>query len=140
MAKKQEVCSFCGKKSEDYPELKFIKSDYDEEVFICEDCLCTAHDIVSDTDVDTITVDALEQLAKSNPGLSEKFTLHTPSEIYKYLSEYVIGQESAKEIISVAAYNHYKHLKYIRDNKDNSKAIELERSNILIAGSTGAGL
>lgn len=140
MAKKQVVCSFCGKKSEDYPEIKFIESDYDDEVYICEDCLCTAHDIVTDTDVDTITVDALEQLAKSNPGLNENFVLHTPSEIYKHLSEYVIGQESAKEIISVAAYNHYKHLKYLNDNKNNPKAIELERSNILIAGSTGAGL
>ena len=138
MVKKEEICAFCGKKITDYPELRFIKSDYDANILICEDCINTANAVVNDTD--DIAVDFIPGFKESFiPEEETTFVLHTPTEIRNYLSEYIIGQETGKEIISVASYNHYKHLKYLKDNVNNDKSIELERSNILLAGSTGSG-
>jgi ATP-dependent Clp protease ATP-binding subunit ClpX len=74
---------------------------------------------------------------KQNSPKDEYYVLPKPSEIHKYLDDYIIGQDSAKKIISVAVYNHYKRILYLASNPDSE--IELEKSNILLIGPTGTG-
>ncbi len=112
---KEPRCSFCGKK---YSEAgKLIAGP--NEVYICEDCIKRAY-----------------QLIKSDESARIKVNLKNlplPHEIHKKLDEYIIGQEEAKRIISVAAYNHYKRI--FANNDD----INIEKSNILLIGPTGSG-
>ena len=114
--KKNLTCSFCGKGQE---EVKKLIAGPD--VFICDECisLCTniIHDDFSHNDSDSTPIP-------------------TPQSIYDTLNEYIIGQEQAKRILSVAVYNHYKRLHY---NDSSFADIELSKSNILLIGPTGSG-
>jgi len=113
-------CSFCGKSQQEVPKLIAGPS-----VYICDECVDLCNEIIKD--------EFEESLA------DDETSLPTPKTIHDYLNEYVIGQEHAKKVLSVAVYNHYKR---VRANLNKSKAkdaIELSKSNILLVGPTGSG-
>ncbi len=111
-------CSFCGKSQHEVKKLIAGPS-----VFICDECIDLCNDIIRDE----TTSDAGTAGAKSD--------LPTPREIGAILDQYVIGQDKAKRILSVAVYNHYKRLKHLSAKDD----VELAKSNILLIGPTGSG-
>lgn len=113
--KEQQFCSFCGKSV--YEVKKLVSG---RGVCICDECINLCNDIMADDKQTQITKDA------------EK--LPTPSQIYKFLNEYVIGQDEAKRTLSVAVYNHYK-----RNSAAIASNVEIQKSNILMIGSTGTG-
>lgn len=114
---KQLFCSFCGKNQSEVKKLIAGPS-----VYICDECVSLCNDIIK------------EDLSEKDSEESEK-KLPIPSEIKSILDEYVIGQEQAKKILSVAVYNHYKKLK----NAGTKDDVELGKSNILLLGPTGSG-
>lgn len=114
-------CSFCGKSQHEVRKLIAGPS-----VFICDECIELCNDIIREE----MQGDEATKLVKSD--------LPVPREIYQTLDQYVIGQDSAKKILSVAVYNHYKRLKN-EVKADDVDAIELSKSNILLIGPTGSG-
>ena len=114
-------CSFCGKSQHEVRKLIAGPS-----VFICDECIELCNDIIREE----MQGDEAAQLVKSN--------LPVPHEINQILNQYVIGQEAAKKILSVAVYNHYKRLKSVT-KADEADDIELSKSNILLIGPTGSG-
>ncbi len=113
-------CSFCGKSQH---EVKNLIAG--ETAFICDECITACGDIIQ------------QELKSGKPvelGSTGGVTLLTPREIFAALDDYVIGQEKAKRILSVAVYNHYKRL-----NSQNEGDVELSKSNILLIGPTGSG-
>jgi ATP-dependent Clp protease ATP-binding subunit ClpX len=110
-------CSFCGKSQHEVKKLIAGPS-----VFICDECIDLCNDIIRDE-----TTSETTGAAKSD--------LPTPREIGAILDQYVIGQDKAKRILSVAVYNHYKRLKHLGTKDD----VELAKSNILLIGPTGSG-
>ena len=111
----QQFCSFCGKSV--YEVKKLVSG---RGVCICDECINLCNDIMAD--------DKQIQVAK------ESADLPTPSQIYNFLNEYVIGQDDAKRTLSVAVYNHYK-----RNSAAIASNVEIQKSNILMIGSTGTG-
>jgi ATP-dependent Clp protease ATP-binding subunit ClpX len=109
-------CTFCGKGQEDVRKLIAGPS-----VYICDECVDLCNDIIEE-EVKEDEVEVLE-------------VLPSPLEIFNQLDEYVIGQEKAKKILSVAVYNHYKRLRSNAKKDD----IELQKSNVLLLGPTGSG-
>ncbi|MCP3674470.1 MAG: ATP-dependent Clp protease ATP-binding subunit ClpX [Gammaproteobacteria bacterium] len=114
-------CSFCGKSQHEVRKLIAGPS-----VFICDECVELCNDIIREEVQETITE-------------SEEARLPKPLEIHTSLNEYVIGQEFAKKVLSVAVYNHYKRLNYDERNAKNNEDVELGKSNILLLGPTGSG-
>ncbi|MCU0929129.1 MAG: AAA family ATPase, partial [Burkholderiaceae bacterium] len=112
-------CSFCGKSQHEVKKLIAGPS-----VFICDECIELCNDIIRD-----------EVPADGGGAKASRSDLPTPNEIKALLDQYVIGQEPAKRILSVAVYNHYKRLKHV-GGKDE---VELTKSNILLIGPTGSG-
>ena len=111
----QQFCSFCGKSV--YEVKKLVSG---RGVCICDECINLCNDIMAD--------DKQMQITK------ESAALPTPSQIYKFLNDYVIGQDSAKRTLAVAVYNHYK-----RNSASVASNVEIQKSNILMIGSTGTG-
>ena len=114
-------CSFCGKSQHEVRKLIAGPS-----VFICDECIELCNDIIREE----MQGDEATKLVKS--------ALPVPREIYQTLNQYVIGQDSAKKILSVAVYNHYKRLKN-EIKTDDVDDVELSKSNILLIGPTGSG-
>src|SRR5690554_5831939 len=110
-------CSFCGKSQHEVRKLIAGPS-----VFICDECVDLCNDIIREE----IQENAQEEASDRLP---------TPAEIRETLNEYVIGQDRAKVVLSVAVYNHYKRLRYGEGKSD----VELGKSNILLIGPTGSG-
>jgi ATP-dependent Clp protease ATP-binding subunit ClpX len=119
-AEKVLYCSFCGKSQHEVKKLIAGPS-----VFICDECIELCNDIIRD-----------EVPAEGSAAKTSKSDLPMPSEIKASLDNYVIGQDPAKRILSVAVYNHYKRLKHMSTSKDE---VELSKSNILLIGPTGSG-
>jgi len=110
-------CSFCGKSQHEVKKLIAGPS-----VFVCDECVDLCNDIIQEE---------LQEVTEDNADDQ----LPTPREINEALNSYVIGQEKAKRVLSVAVYNHYKRLRY-GTKKDE---VELSKSNILLIGPTGSG-
>lgn len=115
--KKELVCSFCGKKQHEVKKLIAGPA-----VFICDECIDLCMDIMKEE-----SKVALKQITSSIP---------TPQKICGILNDYVVGQDQAKKILAVAVYNHYKRLEYVQSGNNE---VELNKSNILLIGPTGAG-
>ena len=113
-------CSFCGKNQNEVRRLIAGPS-----VYICDECVDLCNDIITEESVVADSGDSSDRLP-------------VPSEIKANLDEYVIGQERAKRILSVAVYNHYKRLQASETGSDSSN-VELGKSNILLIGPTGSG-
>lgn len=120
MARNEIRCSFCGKTESQV--MKLLKGP--NGVYICDACVELCSEIID------------EELGEEESGfeIEEEINLLKPEEIKSFLDEYVIGQERAKRVLSVAVYNHYKR---ILSSKDLD--IELQKSNILLLGPTGSG-
>ena len=110
-------CSFCGKSQHEVRKLIAGPS-----VFVCDECVDLCNDIIR------------EEIQEKDTETTER-KLPIPEEIKNTLDEYVIGQESAKKVLAVAVYNHYKRLNYAKSNGE----VELSKSNILMVGPTGTG-
>ena len=116
--KEKLFCSFCGKPKELTKRLVAGPSG----IYICDECIEVCREV------------ALEE--EKVEGVTESAPLLKPAEIKARLDEYIIGQDEAKRVLSVAVYNHYKRVKNASDKKDE---IELDKSNILLLGPTGSG-
>lgn len=115
-------CSFCGKSQKEVKKLVAGRG-----VYICNECIDVCHTIME------------EEVATQNESVSNSDTplmnsLPTPSKIKQFLDEYVIGQDYAKKVLSVAVYNHYKRL-----NNPKKDEVEIAKSNVILIGSTGCG-
>jgi len=120
----KKVCNFCGRSEN---EVKLLITGLNG--YICENCAEQAHDIV----VSTGLLNGNKDLQGDKPFKLKK--VPKPREIKKHLDEYVIGQDEAKRFLSVAVYNHYKRLQ----QPLSDKGVEIEKSNIIMVGSTGTG-
>ena len=122
MAKDQEKCSFCGKRKSD---VSLLIAGLDAH--ICDACVAQADAIVH------------EELGALNKNVDpKKFELLKPIDMKKHLDQYVIGQDDAKRILSVAVYNHYKRISQ-KPSKNKTDDVEIEKSNIILVGETGTG-
>ncbi|MCC5954130.1 MAG: ATP-dependent Clp protease ATP-binding subunit ClpX [Acidimicrobiia bacterium] len=110
-------CSFCGKSQKQVKKLIAGPG-----VYICDECIDLCNEIIE------------EELAETSELRFDE--LPKPREIYEFLNDYIIGQEPAKRILSVAVYNHYKRVQYGAGHADD---VELAKSNILLIGPTGCG-
>ncbi len=121
----KKKCSFCGRNEQ---EVRLLITG--AEGYICEDCVRQAYQIA----VASGALDAeVEQHAADQPFKLKK--VPKPQDIKAYLDEYIIGQDDAKRYLSVAVYNHYKRLQQTK----NDDGVEIEKSNIIMVGSTGTG-
>ncbi len=114
------TCSFCGRNKKDVDLM--ISGIH---AHICDKCVIQANQILSE-----------EKKNKTEVGSLPNFKLIKPKEIKKFLDEYVIGQDQAKKVLSVAVYNHYKRL---MQRKSESSDVQIEKSNIIMVGETGTG-
>ena len=118
MSKEELNCSFCGRAK---PQTQLLIAGLDAH--ICDKCILQAHGIVKE---------------EANDEKSDRefdVELFPPKKIKSFLDEYVIGQESAKKILSVAVYNHYKRINY----SGSKSEIEIQKSNVILVGQTGTG-
>ena len=114
------TCSFCGRNKKDVDLM--ISGIH---AHICDKCVIQANQILSE-----------EKKNKIEAGALPNFKLIKPKEIKKFLDEYVIGQDQAKKVLSVAVYNHYKRL---MQRKTDGEDVQIEKSNIIMVGETGTG-
>src|SRR4051794_3465804 len=109
-------CSFCGKNQREVKKLIAGPT-----VYICDECIELCNDIIA------------EEGQKESPSRSSQ-SIPKPSEIKSTLDQYVIGQDRAKRVLSVAVYNHYKRIQHQTEKKGSKEGIELQKSNILLMG------
>lgn len=123
-SKKESLsCSFCGREKKDTNVLIAGINGH-----ICDHCIRQAYGIVVE-----------EMNTKEHRELGQSLRLVKPKEIKKFLDEYVIGQDSAKRILSVAVYNHYKRLNAAQTGEGSEESVEIDKSNIMLVGETGTG-
>ncbi len=121
MEKKDVKCSFCGRSKSEVNVLIAGITGH-----ICESCVGQAQNIIKE-----------EFALKANKQIENSLTLKKPKEIKEYIDQFVIGQDSAKKVLSVAVYNHYKRLLQPPASSDDD--VEIEKSNIVMVGETGTG-
>ncbi len=114
------VCSFCGR---DKKEVKVLIAGITGH--ICDVCISQAFKIVNE-----------EAGAQNNQQVQHALSVLKPQAIKKHLDEYIIGQDDAKKILSVAVYNHFKRVSHVADSKED---IEIDKSNVILVGETGTG-
>ena len=114
MSKQTEICFLCGKTKSEVKQL--IKGKFG---YVCDECVHEAYEVLNEQEEEEI---------------SHNVQLATPSQIKAHLDQYVVGQDEAKKILSVAVYNHYKRIR-----QDKKTDVEIQKSNILMIGSTGSG-
>lgn len=127
---KEHVCTFCGRPESEVPTLLKGANGY-----ICSDCVISAYDIIKQY-FPEITSEAEHKDSKPIETIDLK-AVPKPKEIKEYLDQYIIGQDDAKKFMSVAVYNHYKRLS--QPKTDENDDVEIEKSNIIMVGSTGTG-
>ena len=122
----ENLCSFCNKRQSDADIKMFIAG---QSAYICNQCVELCHDMV---------VERVQREESEVPGKGWNFKDYPPSpkRISEILDQYVIGQEQAKRVLSVAVYNHYKRLRAGAPGKDE---VEIDKSNVLLIGPTGSG-
>ncbi len=120
----QYHCSFCGKSRDQVRRLIAGPGS----VYICDECIELCREIIEE---ESGGAGATQPAAKA----ADTDAVPSPREIHEHLDNYVIGQDPAKKVLSVAVYNHYKRINNASDDQD----VELEKSNILLAGPTGVG-
>lgn len=118
MASESHKCSFCGR---DRSEVNVLIAGIN--AYICDACVLQAQNIIS------------EEYAFSAKNYTAPLEVKTPQEIKNYLDQYVIGQDEAKRVLSVAVYNHYKRI----NQPPDTDGVEIEKSNIILLGETGTG-
>jgi len=120
-AKRSSTCSFCGKGQRDAGPMV----EGPKDVYICKSCVELCHNIIK------------QEMRRASTSRAVVREIPAPREIHDFLSEYIVGQERAKRSLAVAVHNHYKRLQHI----DTAAAddIELDKSNVLVVGPTGAG-
>ena len=123
--KDQLCCSFCGKSQSEVKKLVAGRG-----VYICDECIQVCISIVTDE------MNEIEKETKSEQLECENHELPTPSQIKSFLDQYVIGQDYAKKVLSVAVYNHYKRLS-CQENQNSD--VEVSKSNVILIGPTGSG-
>lgn len=114
--KKDYTCSFCSKAKDDVKTLIAGPNQY-----ICDECVDLCYDIIHESRI-------------TKTGIEKSGELPTPDEIKEFLDAHIIGQDEAKEVLSVAVYNHYKRI-----NANSDDGIELDKSNVMIMGPSGTG-
>jgi len=121
-------CSFCGKSQDQVKKL--IAGP---EVYICDECVELCNEIL-----DEEFLEGKDKEGEDKDKKSDEKPIPKPHEIKAYLDEYIIGQDDAKKVLSVAVYNHYKRLKHNK-SADLKNNVEIQKSNILLVGPTGSG-
>ena len=119
---KNPSCSFCGKQESEVDKLIVSPSG---DAYICNECIAICDKMIE------------EAKANETETQAEDFVLPTPAEIKSQLDDYIVGQDEAKRVLSVAVYNHYKRIKNKPSKKDDG--VLLEKSNVLMLGPTGSG-
>ena len=120
-------CSFCGKSQDQVKKL--IAGP---EVYICDECVELCNQILDEEFFEN------KEKEDENSANKEEKAIPKPHEIKAYLDEYIVGQDDAKKVLSVAVYNHYKRLKHNKST-DLKNNVEIQKSNILLVGPTGSG-
>lgn len=120
-------CSFCGK-----PEHKVARLLYGNSAYICNECVALCYGMLVEDGLFSNSPDAESQTDTKKQKKSERVFLK-PKEIKTILDQYIIGQDEAKMVLSVAVYNHYKRISSVDDD------VELQKSNVLLLGPTGVG-
>ncbi len=120
MKENNKYCSFCGKPEDLVKRLIAGQNG----AYICDECVDICSDMLKDAE---------------DSGAQEPVPLKKPSEIKEELDKYIVGQEEAKKVLSVAVYNHYKRINNLGKTDDGLEDVEIEKSNILLLGPTGCG-
>ncbi len=123
-------CSFCGKTQDQVKKLIAGPG-----VYICDECVDLCNEILDEELFDSSSQTQGHSKEQSIPLISD---IPKPVEIKSYLDQHIIGQDTAKKILSVAIYNHYKRINHNLESKD-SDSVEIQKSNILLVGPTGCG-
>lgn len=123
-------CSFCGKSQDQVKKL--IAGP---EVYICDECVELCNQILDEEFFENKDKEGGEGAEAAE---AEEKPIPKPHEIKAYLDEYIVGQDDAKKVLSVAVYNHYKRLKHNKE-AENGDSVEIQKSNILLVGPTGSG-